>query len=241
MKRFAGFGISLLLLAITLPLFWTPLLLVSLGLVLAAFVLAVVAIVKGRVLSGSLTIVLCPFALALVVFVIPSIDTQEKRDAILKTHAASSEVAHEASRSEVASEASGGQADPKVVTLTDTVKTEYGLFGAGRQMPFIAREGDYVRVSFLEHEVLIPLSSTDLCHGCSKPSPDDEEQRQTITEAVLNHRVVVGMTAEQCRMAWGNPLEVNRTLLTSGKNEQWVYAGNRYLYIDNGILTSIQD
>lgn len=56
---------------------------------------------------------------------------------------------------------------------------------------------------------------------------------------ILEGKVKIGMTKEMCKLAWGEPKDINKTI-TSGKNtEQWVYSDN-YLYFDNGILTAMQ-
>jgi hypothetical protein len=39
---------------------------------------------------------------------------------------------------------------------------------------------------------------------------------------------------------WGKPLHVNRTVRASGTSEQWVYGIGRYLYFENGLLTTVQ-
>lgn len=54
------------------------------------------------------------------------------------------------------------------------------------------------------------------------------------------------MTAEDVRLSlWGAPDEINRTPTKYGVSEQWVYEGahyhNRYLYLDDGIVTGIQE
>jgi hypothetical protein len=41
--------------------------------------------------------------------------------------------------------------------------------------------------------------------------------------------------------SWGQPNGVHRTTTQSGVHEQWVYYGSRYLYFENGILTTIQE
>ena len=52
----------------------------------------------------------------------------------------------------------------------------------------------------------------------------------------------IGMTKEEARKStWGEPQKINTTTTRYGVHEQWVYSGNRYLYFDNGILTSIQN
>ena len=52
----------------------------------------------------------------------------------------------------------------------------------------------------------------------------------------------IGMTAQEVRdSTWGSPSKINRTRTSGGTHEQWVYSTNRYIYLDNGIVTSIQD
>lgn len=58
--------------------------------------------------------------------------------------------------------------------------------------------------------------------------------------AVEEGKVFIGMTAEQARMSWGKPEEVNRTITGNVKHEQWIY-GESYLYFENGILSGIQN
>ena len=55
-----------------------------------------------------------------------------------------------------------------------------------------------------------------------------------------NNGVNIGMNAEQVRKSsWGKPKSINETITARGKHEQWVYGGG-YLYLENGVLTSIQ-
>ncbi|MCR4940383.1 MAG: DUF2845 domain-containing protein, partial [Treponemataceae bacterium] len=56
---------------------------------------------------------------------------------------------------------------------------------------------------------------------------------------ILAEKVSVGMTKEMCRLSWGEPKRVNKTITESVIREQWVY-GSNYLYFENGILSSIQ-
>ena len=53
--------------------------------------------------------------------------------------------------------------------------------------------------------------------------------------------VVIGMTCEMCIASWGKPNNINTTTNTYGVREQWVYGNSRYLYFDDGVLTTIQD
>lgn len=49
----------------------------------------------------------------------------------------------------------------------------------------------------------------------------------------------LGMTSEMAIVAFGSPNEINETVGSWGKHEQWVY-NNIYLYFENGKLTSYQ-
>jgi len=52
----------------------------------------------------------------------------------------------------------------------------------------------------------------------------------------------IGMTDyEALESSWGKPKKVNKTTNVYGVREQWVYEGYRYLYFENGYLTTIQE
>lgn len=52
----------------------------------------------------------------------------------------------------------------------------------------------------------------------------------------------IGMTAEEVEnSSWGKPNHVNRTTTANNVSEQWVYGSGRYVYLDNGVVTAIQD
>jgi hypothetical protein len=56
------------------------------------------------------------------------------------------------------------------------------------------------------------------------------------------HQVVVGMGAAQVVAAWGQPREKNRTTTANHVREQWVYGdAQRFVYLDDGLVTAIQD
>lgn len=52
----------------------------------------------------------------------------------------------------------------------------------------------------------------------------------------------IGMSELDVKMSsWGEPNEINRTETKYGVREQWVYDDGRYIYLDDGIVTSIQE
>ena len=54
--------------------------------------------------------------------------------------------------------------------------------------------------------------------------------------------VFIGMTSDEVlKSKWGEPRKINRTTTAYGVREQWVYEGYKYLYFEDGILTTIQN
>lgn len=66
-------------------------------------------------------------------------------------------------------------------------------------------------------------------------------QAAEIKTALEKHQVVIGMNADQCRLAWGNPTSIHRTVTGASVHEQWVYGIGNYLYFDDGVLSAIQN
>ena len=52
----------------------------------------------------------------------------------------------------------------------------------------------------------------------------------------------IGMTADEVRnSSWGEPKKINKTTYEWGTSEQWVYSLDRYVYLENGRVTAIQE
>ena len=52
----------------------------------------------------------------------------------------------------------------------------------------------------------------------------------------------IGMTREQAlKTTWGAPKDINKHTYSWGVTEQWCYSGNRYIYLEDGIVTSISE
>jgi hypothetical protein len=58
---------------------------------------------------------------------------------------------------------------------------------------------------------------------------------------ILEGSVQIGMTKQMCIESWGKPEDINTTIGSYGRHEQWVYGNGNYLYFENGILTTIQN
>lgn len=64
-------------------------------------------------------------------------------------------------------------------------------------------------------------------------------------QLIYENKIAIGMTKEMCRESWGLPKDINTMVSAySGTTEQWIYGEFpkcKYVYFDNGILTTIQD
>lgn len=74
--------------------------------------------------------------------------------------------------------------------------------------------------------------------------PKNPDERNTITETP-KIAPAIGMTSEEVENStWGKPSDINKTTNKYGTSEQWVYKfwdKHRYIYIENGIVTTIQE
>ena len=58
-------------------------------------------------------------------------------------------------------------------------------------------------------------------------------------DLIVAEKVRIGMTKEMCRLAWGEPKNINRSASELSNTEQWVYE-DQYLYFRGNILESFQ-
>jgi len=74
--------------------------------------------------------------------------------------------------------------------------------------------------------------------------PKNPDERNTITETP-KVAPAIGMTSEEVENStWGKPSDINKTTNKYGTSEQWVYKfwdKHRYIYIEDGIVTAIQE
>lgn len=73
---------------------------------------------------------------------------------------------------------------------------------------------------------------------------DEAAHRQLVAEQAACARkggVSVGMTKDQVRAScWGKPQNINTTVVSGLRQEQWVYPGYNYVYFHNGIVRAVQ-
>ena len=63
-------------------------------------------------------------------------------------------------------------------------------------------------------------------------------------DAMIDGKVMRGMSESQVQNAWGHPTKINRSVGSYGTHEQWVYDrgqnGSQYVYFENGVVSSMQ-
>lgn len=63
-------------------------------------------------------------------------------------------------------------------------------------------------------------------------------------DAMIDGKVMRGMSESQVQNAWGRPTKINRSVGSYGTHEQWVYDrgrnGAQYIYFENGVVSSMQ-
>lgn len=74
----------------------------------------------------------------------------------------------------------------------------------------------------------------------SKPKSEEEPSKET--PIVIKKEPAIGMTADEVRAStWGEPNDINKMTTKYRVKEQWVYSGYKYIYLENGIVTCIQE
>lgn len=78
-------------------------------------------------------------------------------------------------------------------------------------------------------------NDTHIIYKKISDSTDIPKQKEVIVPKI-------GMTAEEVNGSiWGKPDKINKTTTKYGVSEQWCYSDNRYVYLDDGIVTAIQE
>ena len=90
------------------------------------------------------------------------------------------------------------------------------------------------QISWKAAAAIILVATIVIVAGMSQ-SIKDQPRREADTELAKKGKVRVGMTADQCRMAWGEPDRISR----NKTHEQWVYPSGNRLYFDDEVLKSI--
>lgn len=70
----------------------------------------------------------------------------------------------------------------------------------------------------------------------------DDEIIEKVLEDRKKKEPQIGMTADEVRQSiWGEPDDINKSTYSWGVKEQWCYSDYRYIYFEDGIVTSIHE
>lgn len=69
---------------------------------------------------------------------------------------------------------------------------------------------------------------------------DENPEYEEYTSVAKDRKISIGMPEMLVVLSWGSPRNINETINGSGIHKQLVYNAG-YIYIDNGIVTSIQN
>ncbi len=96
-----------------------------------------------------------------------------------------------------------------------------------------------VQYSIIENDVQKSKRVQELKEEYDTARQDREDEQYAMDNA---KEPKIGMTALQVmNTEWGYPKKKNTTTNAYGTTEQWVYKDNRYVYLENGIVRTIQD
>lgn len=147
------------------------------------------------------------------------------------------------------------------LSLTDTNKVKYlkPLYYLTNQNNTIVLDIEQLRSSFITEAQYDKIQEEKKLAEAEKIKQEKEEEQKRIAEdkknrqlyinkygakfgsLIADNKVAIGMNMEMCRLAWGEPLDINRITMKGYAHEQWVYGFGTYLYFNNGVLSTIQD
>ena len=105
----------------------------------------------------------------------------------------------------------------------------------------LVAEGDFGTYAFVNRDGTIQFFSYGRTPTHSSTADQYESLRKMPDDYGFPTEPQIGMTAEEVRNStWGEPQDINTTITAYHTTEQWCYSNNRYVYLEDGIVTSIQ-
>lgn len=136
------------------------------------------------------------------------------------------------------------------LSLMETLKSgsEYMFFSMLIELPVeemtdidedIALELQNLKITY-EEEIKDHIANKKK-HEKERDARQAEKEREE-KEYLSKDEPSIGMTADEViESRWGKPKKINKTINKYGVSEQWVYDGYKYIYLDDGIVTTIQE
>ena len=108
---------------------------------------------------------------------------------------------------------------------------------------YIADIGDEIYIFTIEDDEVWMYNATIKQEGELSFTTDDRRTPIKISYSTDKLKAPqIGMTEDELkRSTWGSPKDKNVTTTVYGVSEQWVYDSYRYVYLEDGIVTAIQE
>lgn len=122
----------------------------------------------------------------------------------------------------------------KPIFIFKTDNLEYQIAFQDGFLIIESYKDDYYRQLEKAYSPLTPWLFYDE-YMCFEKSENNEITKQLTVPKI-------GMTADEVKQTnWGEPQKINKTTYSWGTSEQWCYSDYRYIYLEDGIVTSISE
>lgn len=111
----------------------------------------------------------------------------------------------------------------------------------------LAQDAERKHIAALEQERITKVMAAEEAKWLRSKAGRIWQKHKTwnrnVCDTIADGQIELRMTTEQCRLSWGNPTDINRTVYSFGVHEQWCYGEycKPALYFEDGILISWQD
>jgi len=126
------------------------------------------------------------------------------------------------------------------VKVIDVVPFVYGNTYTGSPF-YLQIQSDTGEIGFVRHHSTYYGFQKRYIHFFEEDpfSPDWSDE---IVGLIKEGKIRIGMSKNQVKLSWGTPDDINVTVTSRYRHEQWVYefSSRYYVYFDDGILTSYQ-
>lgn len=123
-----------------------------------------------------------------------------------------------------------------ILILENDELGEYYCYAEKKFMPFTLTSNNYLLDKFVTPQEYERLKKDEAKRKADLIRRYGAQKGKLINEGIIE----VGMTKRMCIETWGSPEKINTTSSTAGVHEQWVYGAGYYVYLENGIITTIQ-
>lgn len=104
------------------------------------------------------------------------------------------------------------------------------------------KDGEIISFINGEHDTWETKELLDKEKRKTQNEVEKEQIKENKEQEQLSNIPKIGMTADEAKETnWGEPNKINKTTYSWGVTEQWCYSHNRYIYLEDGIVTAISE